>query len=283
MTKTYNILFNLLVLLVLIYTGIDIFYRIVRVQLNQVDTGKIAMKEVRESKRDIRPPLKDFQAIMDREIFGSIQKPVEKDTARIEALEPTKLKIALLGTVIDNLEKDVAVIEETDKRRQGLYRVGDTVQDAVIKMILRGKVVLKVGDRDEVLTMEESASSRAKSEDKIVKRPSSRAATERTITVRRSDIDRSLADINKLLSQARILPHLKDGRPDGLSITGIKSGSIYRKMGLRNGDIIYGVNDSPITTPEDILSMYNDLSSGTGISLQIKRSGRERTMNYKIR
>ncbi|MBW1805970.1 MAG: PDZ domain-containing protein [Deltaproteobacteria bacterium] len=283
MTKTYNILFNLLVLSVILYTGADIFYRIVRAQLSQVDTGKIVMQEVREDRRDIRPPLKDFQAIMEREIFGPIQKPAEKDTAGIEALEPTKLKIALLGTVIDNLENDVAVIEETDKRRQGLYRVGDSVQNAVIKMILRGKVVLRVGDRDEVLTMEESASSRAKSKDKIVKRPSSRTATERTITVRRSDIDRSLENINNLLSQARILPHLKDGRPDGLSITGIKSGSIYRKMGLRNGDIIYGVNGSPITTPEDILSMYNDLSSGTGISLQIKRSGRERTFNYKIR
>jgi len=283
MTKTYNILFNLLVLLVLIYTGTDIFYRIVGAQLNQVDTGKIMMQEVREDRRDMRPPLKDFQAIIERAIFGSIQKPAEKDTAGIEALEPTKLKIALLGTVTDNLKNDVAVIEETDKRRQGLYRVGDSVQDAVIKMILRGKVVLKVGDRDEILTMEESASSRAKSENKIVKRPSSRAATERTITVRRSDIDRSKENINNLLSQARILPHLKDGRPDGLSITGIKSGSIYRKMGLRNGDIIHGVNGSPITTPEDILSMYNDLSSGTGISLQIKRSGRERTINYKIR
>jgi len=283
MTKTYNILFNLLVLLVLIYTGTDIFYRIVGAQLNQVDTGKIMMQEVREDRRDMRPPLKDFQAIIERAIFGSIQKPAEKDTAGIEALEPTKLKIALLGTVTDNLKNDVAVIEETDKRRQGLYRVGDSVQDAVIKMILRGKVVLKVGDRDEILTMEESASSRAKSENKIVKRPSSRTATERTITVRRSDIDRSQENINNLLSQARILPHLKGGRPDGLSITGIKSGSIYRKMGLRNGDIIHGVNGSPITTPEDILSMYNDLSSGTGISLQIKRSGRERTINYKIR
>jgi general secretion pathway protein C len=254
-----------------------------------VDTEKIVIEQAPRSKNNRRPPLKDFRVVMDRNIFGSKDKAAEgiKPTD-LESLEPTSLKLALLGTVAGTQQSAVAVIEETDKRKQGLYRVGDSVQDAIVKMILRGKVVLRVGDKDEILTMEESSSRRASSEKEASssrrrRRPSRVSGRGASITVRRSDVQDALKNINTLLSQVRIRPHFKDGKADGLALSNIKGDSIFAKLGLRDGDIVRGVNDRPIRSPDDIVSFYNKLTSGSRMSLQINRRGQERTINYRIR
>ena len=289
MVKFYSTIFNLVALFVAIYIGVDLFYRVVEAQLRYVDTEEIVIDQAPRVNNNRRTPLKDFRVVMDRNIFGSKEKAAGgiKPTD-IETLEPTSLKVALLGTVTGSQQNAVAVIEETDKRKQGLYRVGDSVQDAVVKMILRGKVVLRVGDKDEILTMEESSSRRASLEEKASssrrgRRPSRASGRSASITVRRSDVQDALKNINTLLSQVRIRPHFKDGKADGLALSNIKGDSIFAKLGLRDGDVVRGVNDRPIRSPDDIVSFYNKLTSGSRISLQINRRGQDRTINYRIR
>lgn len=285
MTKHFHTIFNLLALSVILYIGVDAFYKVIQTQLRQGRSRAIIVQTTPTLKRTARIPLRGYQSIMDRNIFGSDIEAKEKAAApEIETLMPTTLNVSLLGTVTGDEKNAFAVIEETNKKKQGLYRIGDNVQEAVLKMIVRGKVVLRVGDRDEVLEMKEPTSSKSRVASKRTRERKKRIpeASERTITVNRSDVDESLADINKLLTQARIRPHFQDGQPNGLTITGIKAGSIFRKMGLRNGDIIYGINGNPIQSPDDVLGVYDSMTSGGNISVQIKRRGRETTLNYQF-
>ena len=280
MIRRYHTIFNLLVLSVVIYIGVGLFYRVVRARLRQVDTKTFVVQHIPDDKGHQKPPLDDYRLIIDRNIFGSSDRtPEEVKAEEIEALEPTSLKLALLGTVAGSPQNAVAVIEETDKKKQGLYKVGDSIQNAIIKMILRGKVVLRVENRDEILTMEEEAV-RSTEKEHLASRPRGRGTT---ITVRRSDLQESLKNINKLLSQVRIRPHFRDGKPDGLSISRIKPGSIFAKLGLKNGDIVQGMNDSSIESPDDILDLYKKLKSGSRVELQIKRKGQTKTINYRFR
>ncbi len=153
------------------------------------------------------------------------------------------------------------------------------MQNATVKKILREKVVLRVGTKDEILTMEESAASRR---DKG-RRPSTSTERGSTITVNRKDIQSSLKDINKLMSQVRIRPHFKDGQSDGLSVSRIKGGSIFSKLGLRNGDIVQKINGEPINSPDEVLALYEKLKSGSRVSLEVTRKGEPKTMNYRFR
>ncbi len=289
MAKLYSTIFNLAALFVAIYIGVDLFYRVVGAKLSFVDSDTMVTEQIVTDNNYRRPPLKDFRVVMDRNIFGSTEKAAEGiKQADIETLEPTTLKVVLLGTVTGSQQNAVAVIEETEKRKQGLYRVGDSVQDAIVKMILRGKVVLRVGDKDEILTMEESSSRRASLEEQASssrkrRQPSRTSGRAASITVRRSDVQDALKNINTLLSQVRIRPHFKDGKADGLALSNIKGDSIFARLGLRDGDIVQGVDDRPIRSPDDIVSFYNKLTSGSRISLQINRRGQDRTINYRIR
>ena len=280
MTKHYHTIFNLLALSIVIYTGVGVFYRVVAARLRQVDTKTFVVQHIPDDKGHQKPPLDDYLLIIDRNIFGSADRPSEEVKAEeIEALEPTSLKIALLGTVTGSPQNAVAVIEETGKRKQGMFKVGDSIQNAIIKMILRGKVILRVENRDEILTMEEAEVGRAEKETQAL-RPSGNGTT---ITVSRSVVEQSLKDINKLMSQARIRPHFKDGKPDGLALSNINSGSIFAKLGLKNGDIVQGMNDSNIKSPDDIMALYQKLKSGSQVELQIDRKGERQTLNYRFR
>jgi len=291
-TKVYYILFNLIAIAIIAYLGVDAFYRIVRVRFAQVDIKekKTEAKVLPEETPAVKSGLNDYQTIIDRNIFSKISVgPAKKGDVDIDELKRTSLKLALIGTIAGDNKTSAAIIEDTGNKTQGLYKIGDNVQNAAIKSILRKKVVLQTGGRDEVLTMEESesagtgpASNIAQTETVAEAAPSASAASDRNIAMKRSEINESFKDINELLSQASIQPHSTNGDQDGLTVTGIKAGSLFRKMGLRNGDIVKGANNEAIKTTEDLVNMYNDLKSSPDISLQILRRGQDMNINYNI-
>ena len=280
MTKFYYTIFNLVALSVIVFTGVDIFYRIVRSELRQVDTKEIAMRQIQDVESHKTSSWSDYRVITDRNLFGSIVRSSgDVKLEDIESIEPTSLKIALLGTTTGNHKNAFAVIEEIDRKKQDLYKAGDSIQGAVVKKVLRGKVILRVNNKDEMLIMKKPHSSQTENGEQS-SRPK---LTGTTITVNPSDLQGSLKDLNKLLSQAHIRPLFKDGQADGLIITRIKADSFFSKLGLRDGDTVQGIDGESINSPDDILGLYGKLKSGSQVSLQVRRNGTSKTINYKFK
>ncbi|MBN2061313.1 MAG: PDZ domain-containing protein [Deltaproteobacteria bacterium] len=291
MARFYNPIIDILAITLVIYISVDIFYRVCVAGLGRNHNSDIAVLGSPDAKSTARAPIDDYKAIIDRGIFGSIDRiPQETEKKEVETLEPTELKISLLGTVTGDKDSTVAVIEETGKRTQRLYRVGDSIQNAVVRSIARGRVVLSVNGRDEVLMMPEHSSpsspepllSKTQARPETVSAP---PALERSITVRQEDFEKSFENVNDfmLAAQAQMRPHIKDGRLGGVILIGIKAGSVFRRMGLRNGDIILAISGNSVSSPGEILNLYNDLKSGSDVSLLIERRGQQRSLNYKIR
>lgn len=280
-------IFNLAALFILSYLAVNIFYGLVltRFQVVRIQEESTMTAPVKKATENTR--LEDFNGIAERNIFGTSEKPAEKEPEveeepkvdEIEKLEPTSLKIVLIGTVHGPKQSSFAVIEETANRKQGLYKTGDPVLNATIRRILRGKVVLRVGDKDEILAMEEN--------DLPSKRGDS--ASQRTfvdgqtITVAQKDVQDSINNVNQLLTEVRIRPNMNRGKPDGLALTYIKQGSMFTKLGLKNGDVITGLNGKPINSPEDAFSFYKSLETGADLSLSIRRNGKPEVIHYQFR
>lgn len=275
MLKYYKSILFLLVLTIAIYFVVDIFYKIVGFNLDDVPFTEVAKKSV---KMDLsrKRPFSEFHVITDKNIFFSAKKggPIpEKDET--EGLKQTALNLILIGTVSSGRDQNYAVIEEGIRKKQGLYKVGDTVQGAEIKKILRQKVILRVGNNDEILTMAEKTKS-----DSSKGGTTAYSRSKKSISLTPSDIQKSLENVGALLSQARIQPHFKGGRPDGFRLSRIKPGTIFTKMGFKNGDIVHRINNKPIKTTNDIVTFYQNLRSGQKISLEITRRGRKETLAY---
>ena len=84
------------------------------------------------------------------------------------------------------------------------------------------------------------------------------------------------------MNQAVVRPYLNKGVQEGFIISNIAPDSLYEKMGLQNGDIIIDVNNKHIQSADNLLQTVNLMQSGSSIALNIKRNGKNETINYSF-
>jgi general secretion pathway protein C len=316
MPRQIHILFNLLALFVIIYIVVNTFYRVVGIELHQMSGQKVVMLEGVKSYTDKPLTRAEYDTISERNIFGATDKaealPVEDKTEIIETLEETTLQLALLGTIAGDSESARAIILDQKNKSQDMYRVGDSLQDAEIRQILRGKVILRHGEKDEILTMVENndkvqpktaaverqnrrsgraarGRSRRGPEEEALREPPEEVGevageiVEEVIPITREELNGSINDLNQLMTQVRIRPYFRQGKPQGLIVSQIQTDSIFEKLGLMNGDIIASVNGEQMSSPEEAFQLYNSLNSGAQVSIEITRRGQKKTLTYDIR
>lgn len=283
------ILFNLLCITTTVYLGVDGMYDAVAQKLT--DRPVQAHQDVfRDGGTDIdQQPLSAYKGVLDRNLFNTRSTTApQPEKVNVETLEETKLDLKLWGTVAGQDPGNYAVIEDVKTRKQNLYRAGDTIQTATIKEIFREKVVLTVDGKDEALQMQKPVPSK---NGRRAIGPASRSTAltssggvrAQRISLRRSYIDQAMTDMANLMTQVQIRPHMEDGVAAGLALSSIKPNSIFRRMGLRNGDIITGVDGSEIASVNDALGLVENLQNASNVSVQLKRRGREKNIEYSIR
>lgn len=290
------IIVNLALITIIAYLGVTFLYDIMGSRMDQAPAEKAVKAMPIAHAAQTNKPLAYYGPIIDRDLFqtktaAALQKP--EKSLDIETLEETQLKLKLWGTVSGSPASAYAVIEDTQKREQNLYRVGDAIQAATLKAILREKVVLAVNGKDEILSMEElrqtAASARSNSQPSGVARPLQSEPPETTVRTQRvalsrSMIENAMQDVSKLMTEITITPNIaEDGSQSGLALRNIKPNSIFRRMGLRNGDVLTGVNGEQIESVDDALGLYENLKTASEVQVQIMRRGQERTIDYRIR
>jgi len=290
--KRYFTIANIFLIAMGSYFSVNAFYKVATAPFDHALPSSVATKQVVSPKDVTRHPLSYYMPVTERNLFNTKTETAQQPKLNIETLKPTDLKLKLFGTVTGDKNKAYAVIEETEKRRQNLYRVGDTIQNASIKMILREKVVLRVNGKDEILGIEEvSSGSRDSGRPSSIanrrsqkRRPFKRSSTadSQNITLDRSKIESAVKNVNDLMKNVRIQPHFTDGQPDGFKLSGVRPNSFFSNMGLKSGDVITGVDGKKIESVDDAFMLYQGLQSSSNIQLQLKRKGRQKNINYKI-
>ena len=278
MKRALSIL-NIILITLAVYLAVKAFYKVATKQLDYDPLSSINIKQTSSPENEAPEPIANYDTIIERNLFNTKKQPAKNlDAVILETLEETNLKLKLLGTVTGDRDKAYAIIEDENTRKQNLYRTGDSVQNATVKIILRKKIILRINNRDEILTMEETVSSSKSAARPFLPAP----ATPRRISLKQSQIEDAFENVNQLLSQIRIKPYFDKGKPGGLILTGIKPGSFFRKMGLRSGDILTGVDGKDIESVDDAMKFYENLKSASDVMLHLKRRGRTETINYHI-
>jgi general secretion pathway protein C len=178
-------------------------------------------------------------------------------------------------------------MEHGKANEKNLYRVGDRVQDALIKMILREGVVLDVGGKDEILQIEEMAAASGGVRTPTVAAPAESLApgsepVARDVSLDRQTIEEPMGNVAELMKQVRIRPFFEGGKPAGLSLAGVAPSSIFEQMGISNSDVLQAVDGQPIQTVDDIVNLYQSLSNAHNLAIQVRRGGRVEDIQYKI-
>ncbi len=157
--KRYFLILNIFLITLAGYFGVKFFYKIMTGDINNISPASVTSKEKISYREDENhKSLSYYSPIIERDLLKTKKDPnkILKDKINLEALKHTDLKLRLLGTVTTDYKQTAyAVIEEQKAKKQSLYRVGDKIQKATVKMILREKVILNVNGRDEILEIGE--------------------------------------------------------------------------------------------------------------------------------
>ena len=75
---------------------------------------------------------------------------------------------------------------------------------------------------------------------------------------------------------------LVEGVQQGFVVSNIMPGSLYQKLGLKNGDVVTDVNNKKLESADDVLQMVEMMQSGGNVSVNLLRNGQNETLNYSF-
>lgn len=217
---------------------------------------------------------KEWDVLTTRQPFGVLGK-VTSVTQAQPTPPPSPLMLALIGTFITQGQEPYAIIEDKKKQSQEMFLLNQSIFDqATLKRILKDRVEVERNGKLEVLMLDELGSAGGGS-------VSGNDSDE--FVVEEAELDKGLENLPLLLTQARAVPYFKDGRSIGLRLFAIKTGSLYEKVGLRNGDILKSINGNNLGDISQALKLFEQLKQERSINLVLEREKQDREFKYTIR
>jgi putative serine protease PepD len=70
--------------------------------------------------------------------------------------------------------------------------------------------------------------------------------------------------------------------PSGAEIQGVTPGSPAQAAGLQSGDVITGVDGTPVTEPDDVSRVVGQLEPGDEVEVEVTRGGEQRTFDVEL-
>lgn len=96
-------------------------------------------------------------------------------------------------------------------------------------------------------------------------------------------VAKALVNPMALAKGARIVPAMKNGKPEGFKLYAIRPSSVFAKLGLNNGDTLTAVNGFELNSADKALEVYTKLRESTSLELEVTRRGKPVTLKYSIK
>ena len=199
------------------------------------------------------------------------------------------LDFRLLGIAVSaDPDQTLAIIQEGADRRQKFIHEGDSIGEVVVKKILRDQVIFDTGRGEQIITLKRVYLDGGSSAGTLMSRqpvsnPQTPLSKKKLIEVESEQLSASLADINKVVQQVNINPVAVYGRPIGVRISPIETGSIFAELGLKTGDIITAVNGQENRNPEEAIALLERIREGGEFDINIKSSRHSRKLQLIVK
>jgi general secretion pathway protein C len=261
-----------------------------------IPTGTTQGKHVVQE-QTLYKPRNDYDPILARNIFNSdgfipeVQiadgnANLDENTAR-----ETSLPLTLIGTIVHaNPGKSVATIQLKGAADKILpYIPNDDIEGmATLMKVDRKKVFIRnlsAGSLEYIQIKDDSTFQFSKKTGVTQDGPITKEG-DNNFSIQRSDLEAQMTNLPKLLTEARAVPNLVpggNGKIDGFRILDVVDGSLFTKLGIKNGDIIKSVDGDPVDSPAKAMDLYNSLRNKQQVQISMDRNGSPTTMTYNIR
>ena len=261
--------------------------------------GRVATKQqVDFSKkvnyRDVR------KSVLKRNIFNSEGKVPDSDSSSLgqmasntsECNKPT-LNLKVVGTIYLGGKDSVVTVREANYSQADTYKVSDTIigyDNVYVVAIEREQMILDNGGSRECYEIEKKvlSANRPSNYSNIAankKKKTTRVNEGSSVVLESAWVEKELGTgFSKVIQSARLVPNTADdGRVNGFKIFAIKPGTLFNKVGLRNGDIIQKVNDISLEQVEQGFALYQTFQEDQEIVFNIVRKDSPHTISVMIK
>lgn len=283
-----------------------------RYLFNLIDINPIPATETAEAALPPQPhpELKDFLPILNRNLFNPEgpkeseedldgKAPLSAGNIAVSA-PPVSSKYKLIGTVVGvEPEYSTIMVQILGSGEQASYRLGEEIENGIrVVEVQRFTAILDNHGKEESLDldMEEGMASGSGSAGRgtpslgQTRAPVSLNPNEQIVRTGESSwmldkqyVESELNDINRLITEVRAVPNMTpDGSSDGFKLFAIRNGSLFSKIGLRNGDVVRSVNGLQLNSIEQGLETFQALRHESNLNIEISRNGQAKTLNYTI-
>jgi general secretion pathway protein C len=247
---------------------------------------------------------KDGGQLAARNMFCSDCTPAV-DVARAadpSQISSTSLPLALLATNIGpRIEESYATIINSENQRQGAYSVGDVIPGAtssgkvrsihfkyvefenngrIERLLLQGAPppVIAAAEPPPPSVPDENRDDMQASVDSGIKK-----IDESNYEIDKSLVEKVLLNPMAIAKGARVVPSMKNGKPDGFKLYAIRPSSAFAKLGLTNGDTLQSINGFELTSADKALEVYTKLREASSLEVEVTRRGKPVTLKYTIK
>ena len=221
---------------------------------------------------------KDIRIIKDTKLFGGLATTSATPTPKPEEnKEP--LNLTLIGTISSSNEQSVAILEDKKGKTQEVFKIGESVfEQGTLKSVSVNSVDIERGGEIETLTIDDTTVGDEGDGGSSASIPED--AEE--VSVDSSELDSALENLPLLLTQARAVPYFKQGKSVGLRLFAIKTGSLYEKIGLKNGDILKTINGESLGDFSQAMKLFETLKQEETLALTLERNRADKAYHYTI-
>lgn len=235
--------------------------------------------------------LDDYAIIATRNLFNKDGLIPDTGGQEMDLSGPavkSSLPLDLIGIIlVKDRMKSVASVNDRSANEVVSVKINEPInKTAILKEIEPSRIIFYNNrtNRKEFIELPESKMTLRTRKD--VKTASVGAGIQKIsdtqMQIDRAEVDKALGNLNQILTQARCTPHTENGRPAGYRCFQIVPGSIYDQIGMKNGDIICGINGEEISDMSKALKLFEELKSANRVELCIKRNRQTMNMVYDI-
>lgn len=104
------------------------------------------------------------------------------------------------------------------------------------------------------------------------------------ITMSRADLEARLdREMSRLMTETTLIPVTSRGRVLGFTLSRIPAGTILETLGLKAGDVLVSVNETPIDSFTTLVGLWPRLQTSGSVRAQIMRDGKPLDISVSIR
>lgn len=198
----------------------------------------------------------------------------------------TNTDMTLIGTVVGPRQLSYAIFQDTTGMQE-LFKVGEPVLEfGTLSDVETDRVLIRDGEETHELLLEDVAEEKVSNASAGNSRMTSafaRKIGKGMYIVDQRRVQQAIENPTQMMTDARLRPHIQNGREEGFLLSEVKTGGIYHSLGLRNGDVLLRINEYDISKPEIALQAFTALRGMNRIQIDLLRAGSKMTMTYQIK